>query len=96
LWQEDKGKEKDYAVQNDGSGGIGWGVCCGHAGGDGAEWGNDCGGGEDAGSGGAGATGYPAEGHQPNGVGRGHCFAAERYTGNENAGDWAEYVAVGS
>src|SRR4029077_9540003 len=36
-----------------------------------------------------------AEGHQPDGDGRGHHFAAERSAGNENAGDWAEYVAVG-
>ena len=30
-----QGKEKDYEVQNDGSGGISWGVCCGPGGGDG-------------------------------------------------------------
>src|SRR5271169_6427097 len=78
-----------------GSGGIGWGVCRGHAGGDGAEWGDARSGGEYAG-GGAGAAGYPAEGHQPDRVGRGHCFVTEGYTGNEDASDRAEYVAVGS
>ena len=34
LWQPDKGKEKYYEAQNDGSGGIGRGVCCWHGGGD--------------------------------------------------------------
>src|SRR5208283_90510 len=94
LLQEDKRKEKDYEVQNDGSGGIGWGLCCGHGSGDGVEWGDGCGWGEDGG-GGAGAASYPAEGLQPDSDGRGHCSAAERRAGNENGGDWAEYVAVG-
>src|SRR5580704_9604308 len=40
LCQEHKGKEKDYEARNDGSGGIGRGVCCGHVGGDGFGWGN--------------------------------------------------------
>jgi hypothetical protein len=65
LSQEEEGKEKDYEGQNDGSGGIGWGVCCGHGGGDGVGWGDGCGAGEDAGSGGAGTASYPAEGLQP-------------------------------
>src|ERR1700722_5073086 len=90
LSQEDKGEEKDYEVQNYGSGGIGWGVCCGHGGGDGVGWGDGGGGG-----GGAGAASYRAEDHQPDGDGRGHCVAAERSTCDQNAGDWAEYVAVG-
>ena len=44
MWQEDKAKEKDYEVQNDRSGGIGRGVCCGHGGGDGVGWGDGWGG----------------------------------------------------
>src|SRR5246127_45593 len=67
------------------AGGVVWGVVGGGAVGGG-------GGGE---GGGAGAASYRAEGHQPDDDGRGHCFAAERSTCNENAGDWAEYVAVG-
>jgi hypothetical protein len=35
--------------QNDGSGGVGWGVCCGHGGNNGVGWGDGCGAGEDAG-----------------------------------------------
>ena len=71
-------------MQNDGSGGIGWGVCCGHGGGDGVGWRDGCGG-EDAGGSGAGAATHRAEGHQPDGDGRGHYFAAARSTDNENA-----------
>ena len=40
----------------------------------------------------AGAASYRAEGHQPDGDGRGHHFAATRFAGKENAGNWAEYV----
>src|ERR1700758_2368957 len=69
-----------YEGQNDGSGGIGRGGCCGGGGGDGGGWGDGCGGGEDAGGGGAGAASYGAEGHQPDGDGRGHCIAPARHT----------------
>src|SRR6202050_1796409 len=92
--QEDRAKEKDHEVQNDGSGGVGCGVCCGHGGGDGAGCWHGRGEDEDAGGSGA-AAGYRAEGHQPECDGRGHRFAAERSTGDENASDWGVYVAVG-
>src|SRR4029077_18515101 len=95
LSQGDRGKEKDYEVQNNGSGGIGRGVRRGHGGGDRVGRRNGGGGGEDARGSGAGAASYRAEGHQPDGDGRGHCFAAARSTGYENASDRAEYVAVG-
>jgi len=62
LWQEDKGEEKDYEEQNDGSGEIGWGVCCGHGGGDGVGGGDGCGGGEDPVGGGAGGSKLPCRG----------------------------------
>src|SRR5580704_2915442 len=86
-----KVRRKIYEAQNDGSGGIGRGVCCGHGGGDGVGWGDRWGGGS-----GAAAASYRAEGHLADGVGRGHCFAAPRSACDENAGDWGEYVAVGS
>src|SRR5580700_439193 len=86
-----KVKRKIYEAQNDGSGGIGRGVCCGHGGGDGVEWGDSWGGGS-----GAAAASYRAEGHLTDGVGRGHCYAAPRSACDENAGDWAEYGAVGN
>jgi len=85
------GKEQDHELQNDGSGGIGWGVCCGHGGRDSVECCDGCRGGEDAGT-----ANCSEEGHEPDSDGRGHCFAAAGYTGNENAGDWAEHVADGS
>jgi len=37
-------------VQNDGSAEVGWGVCYGHGGVDGVDWGDGCGGGEDVGT----------------------------------------------
>src|SRR5262249_3707032 len=47
---------------------------------------------ENAGGEGPGAASYGAERHQPDDHGRGHRFAAARFTGEENAGNWAEYV----
>src|SRR5271154_4284817 len=83
-------EDKDYERQT-GSGGIGRSVCCGDAGGDGARRGYGCGEGEDA-----AAASCRAAGHQPDGHGRGHCFAPPGFTGLENASDWPEYVAVRS
>src|SRR5580692_1612378 len=90
-----KCKEKDYEVQNDGGDGIGWGVCCGHGGGDGVGRGDGYGGDKDAGDGGAGAAVDRGEGHQPENNGRGHRFAAARFAGEENGGNWGEFVACG-
>jgi len=88
-------KEKDYEEQSDGSGGIGCRLCCGDGCGDGAGWGDRCRGREDAGGEDPGAASYRAEGHEPDRDGRGHCFAAARYTRNETAGDGPEHGAVG-
>src|ERR1700691_1377292 len=90
FWREDNGKEKDYEVQNDGSGGVGRGGCCGGAPGDGGGRGGGRGGGSAAATASQGG-----EGDQPDGHRRGHCVAPERSTCHENAGDWAEHVAVG-
>src|SRR5260370_28864075 len=84
-------KEKKYEEQTEGNGWIGWGVCCGHGGGDGLGW-MGCGRVENAGGEGPGAASYRAESHQPDDFGRGHHFAATRFAGKENAGNWAEYV----
>src|SRR5246127_1084081 len=54
--------------------------------------------GEGGGGGGGGAAGAGsdrAEGHYPDDNGRGHHFAAARFASQENAGNWAEYVAFG-
>jgi len=72
---------------------MGCGVCCGSHLCHGVEWTVPCGRGENAGRDWAGAAGYRAEGHQPDGDRRRHCVTPTGYTGNENAGDWRKYVA---
>ena len=84
-------KEKKYEEQTEGNGWIDWGVRCGHGGDDGLVW-MGCGRLENAGGEGPGAASYRAECHQPGDYGRGHHFAATRFAGKENAGNWAEYV----
>src|ERR1700722_705055 len=68
---------------------MGWGICCGHGGG------NGVGRGDGYGGEGAGARGNRGEGRQPDDNGRRHHFATARFAGQENAGNWAEYVAFG-
>src|SRR5260370_7717424 len=76
-------KEKKYEEQTEGNGWIGWGVCCGHGGGDGLGW-MGCGRVENAGGEGPGAASYRAERHHAADFRRGHPFSSPKFSAKQN------------